>query len=424
MSTDGKHEPIYRRRPGADAIAPASDAPAVDLGDGLWMSSGLSNSYMLRTDDGRIIVNCGMGFEAPYHRAAFDAVDAAPIHTIILTQGHPDHLGGVDQFRGPATRIVTHANFRIFRDDFERLQSFRQRNSAFAWAEKLQVAFARAGKARHELPPQSRPEPTQTFTDELELRIGGRRLTLISTPGGETTDAIVVWLPDSRTLLAGNVLGPLFGHAPNLVTIRGDRYRDALDYIASVDRIRALRPARFVTGHFDPIDGEELIEDELRRLRDATQWIHDRTVEGMNAGRDVHSLMREIQLPPELDIGEGYGKVAWNVRAIWETYAGWFHHRSTTELYATSFDTVAPDIVRAAGAGALIAAARSRLAAGEAIEAIHLTDVVLTAEPANAEAKRAAAEAHAALLAGATNFWERAWLKRRLDELGSERVES
>ena len=29
-----------------------------------------------------------------------------------------------------------------------------------------------------------------------------------------------------------------------------------------------------------------------------------------------------------------------------------------------------------------------------------------------------AAEAHAALLAGATNFWERAWLARRLGELG------
>lgn len=417
MSTGRRREPIYRQRPGADAIKAATGAPAGDLGDGLWMSSGLSNSYMLRTDEGRVIVNCGMGFEAPYHRAAFDAVDGSPIHTIILTQGHPDHLGGVDQFREPATRIVTHANFRIFRDEFERLQTFRQRNSAFAWAGKLQEAFARAGKARHELPRQSRPEPTMTFTDELELTVGGRRLLLVSTPGGETTDSIVVWLPESRTLLSGNALGPLFGHVPNLVTVRGDRYRDALDYVASVDRIRALRAARLVTGHFDPIEGEDVIEDELRRLRDATQWVHDRTVEGMNAGHDVHTLMREIRLPAELDVGEGYGKVAWNVRAIWETYAGWFHHRSTTELYEKPFDAVAPDIVKAAGAAALVAAARGRLAAGEAIEAIHLTDVVLAAEPGNAEARRTAADAHAVLLSGASNFWERAWLNRRLEAL-------
>jgi alkyl sulfatase BDS1-like metallo-beta-lactamase superfamily hydrolase len=417
MSFDPKREPLYRRRPGADAIAVATDAPAVDLGDGLWMSSGLSNSYLLRTDEGRVIVNCGMGFEGPYHRAAFDAVDPSPTHTIILTQGHPDHLGGVDAFREPATQIVTHENFRIFRDDFERLQAFRQRNSAFAWTEKLQVAFAHAKKARHELPPQARPEPTLTFSDELELVIGDRHLTLISTPGGETTDAFVVWLPESRTLLSGNVLGPLFGHVPNLVTVRGDRYRDALDYVASVDRIRALRPARIITGHFAPIEGDDVIEDELRRLRDATQWVHDRVVEGMNAGSDVHTLMREIRVPPELDVGEGYGKVAWNVRAIWETYAGWFHHRSTTELYATPFSAVASDLVQTAGAAALIAAARRRIDAGQPVEAIHLTDVVLAADPDDADGRRVAADAHAALLATATNFWERAWLKKRLAEL-------
>lgn len=417
MSTAARRVALYRTRPGADAILPASDAPAIDLGDGLWMSTGLSNAYMLQTPEGRIIINCGMGFEAPYHRAAFDGVDTSPIHTIILTQGHPDHLGGTDQFRQPTTQIVTHANFRIFRDDFERLQAFRQRNAGFAWTTKLQVAFARAGKARHELPPQSRPQPTLTFTDELELVIGGRRLRLISTPGGETTDALVVWLPQSRTLLTGNMLGPLFGHVPNLVTVRGDRYRDALDYVASVDRVRALRPVRIVTGHFDPIDGEDVIEDELTRLRDATQWIHDRTVEGMNAGRDVHTLMREIRLPEHLDVGEGYGKVSWNVRAIWENYAGWFHHRSTTELYATPFLTVAADVVQAAGADALVVAAKRRLAARHAIEAIHLTDLVLAADPDHREAKQVAADAHATLLSEATNFWERAWLKKTIDEL-------
>lgn len=415
----GAREPIYRRRPGAEAILPATDGAAVDLGDGIWMSAGLSNSYLLRTAEGRVIVNCGMGFEGPAHRAAFDAVDPSPTHTILLTQGHPDHLGGVDSLREPSTRIVTHASFHVFRDDFERLAAFRQRNAAFAWIDKLQVAFAHAQKTRDQLPPQSRPEPTQTFEDELELTVGGRRLHLIATPGGETTDSFVVWLPESRTVLSGNVLGPLFGHVPNLVTIRGDRYRDALDYVASVDRIRALKPVRMITGHFDPIDGEELIEHELRRLRDATQWVHDRVVDGMNAGTDVHTMMRDIRLPEHLDVGEGYGKVAWNVHAIRDTYAGWFHHRSTTELYGVPASAVAPDIVRAAGADSLVAAAAARVAANQPVEAIHLLDVVLDAEPAHADARRVAVQAHTVLLAQSTNFWERAWLKKKIAQLGA-----
>ncbi|HEX2486733.1 MAG TPA: MBL fold metallo-hydrolase [Myxococcota bacterium] len=410
-------EPIYRRRPGADAMRPATDAPAIDLGDGLWMSEGLSNSYLLQTREGRIVVNTGMGFEAPFHRKAFDAVDPSPVHTIVLTQAHPDHFGGVDRFREAGTQVVTHAAFPACRGDFERLQAFKARNSAFAFMDAIAAATAHARKAAGGVPAQARPEPTVVFEDELELEIGGRTLRLISTPGGETVDSLVIWLPATRTALTGNLFGPLFGHVPNLVTIRGDRYRDALAYVESVERVRALRPARIVTGHFDPIDGEDAIDAELQRLRDATQWIHDRTIEGMNAGRDVHSLMREIRLPEELDVGEGYGRVAWNVRAIWEANAGWFHHRSTTELYGVPPSSVAPDLVSAAGAPALVAAAAARLAAGEPVAAIHLTDVVLAALPDDVEARRVAADAHAALLASATNFWERAWLRRRIGQL-------
>ena len=69
----------------------------------------------------------------------------------------------------------------------------------------------------------------------------------------------------------------------------------------------------------------------------------------MNAGTDVHTLMREVTVPEHFDVGEGYGKTSWNVRAIWENYAGWFHHRSTTELYDVPAAAIAPDVVAAAG---------------------------------------------------------------------------
>jgi glyoxylase-like metal-dependent hydrolase (beta-lactamase superfamily II) len=410
-------EPIWRRRPGAEAIAPARDEPAVDLGSGVFMSSGLSNSYLLVTGVERVIVNTGMGFEAPFHRAAFDAVDPSAARFVILTQGHYDHVGGVDVFTDPGTDVVAHANFAIWRDDNERLEQFRSRNAAFAWIDAILAAMDHARHHRGGPPPQARPEPTITFDDVLDLEVGDRRLRLLSTPGGETTDSLIVWLPDEGTAFTGNLLGPLFGHVPNLVTIRGDRYRDALTYVESVDRLLELAPQRLVTGHFDPIDGAELITVELTRMRDATQWVHDRTVEGMNAGIDVDTLMAEITLPPELAVGEGYGKVAWNVRAIWENYAGWFHHRSTTELYPGPASMVAPDIVAAAGATALVAAARQRIAEAQPVAALHLTDMVLAVDPTDTAARAVAADAHEMLLEASRNFWESAWLHRALTKL-------
>lgn len=406
-------EPIYHRRPGADAMRPASAERAEQIAPGIWCSPGLSNSYLLTTGDGRVIVNTGMGFEGPVHRANFDEVDSAPVRYIIFTQGHVDHVGGLASVRDPDTIVVAQANWTRWRDDNERLIAYRANRSAFAFqdtlAEGIRAIQRRLGAKR--LAPQSFPTVDLDFEDTLTLEVGGRRLELISVPGGETTDSLVVWLPDERICLCGNTFGPVFGHIPNLVTMRGDRYRDALTAVESVERVRRLRPELLVTGHFDPVVGADRIDSELTRLRDAIQYIHDATVAGMNAGKDVRTLMREITLPAEYEVGEGYGKVAWDVRAIWENYSGWFHHRSTTELYPVGPDAVAADLVELAGADALVDRARAHLSAGRPLHAIHLAELLPEGAPAAREVLR---DAHQQLLVGSSNFWETAWLKQQI----------
>ncbi|WP_293318867.1 MBL fold metallo-hydrolase [Mycobacterium sp.] len=406
-------EPIYRSRPGADAMRPASAERADQIAPGLWCSPGLSNAYLLTTGDGRVIVNTGMGFEGPVHRANFDAVDSSPVRYIIFTQGHVDHVGGLDSVRDRDTTVVAQANWTAWRDDNERLIPYRASRSAFAFKETLATgiqAIQRRLGTRH-LPAQSVPMVDLEFDESMTLEVGGRRLELISVPGGETTDSLVVWLPDERICLCGNTFGPLFGHIPNLVTIRGDRYRDALMAIASVERVRELGADLLVTGHFAPIAGQQRINSELTRLREAIQYIHDQTVAGMNAGKDVRTLMRDIRLPPECEVGQGYGKVDWDVRAVWENYSGWFHHRSTTELYPIGFDAVAADVVELAGADALAERARAHLEANRPLHAIHLAEL-LPAE--HAGAREVLKRSHETLLADSRNFWESAWLRRQI----------
>jgi glyoxylase-like metal-dependent hydrolase (beta-lactamase superfamily II) len=417
MSTDAhQFEPVYRSRPGADALRPASAEKAEQIAPGLWCSPGLSNAYLLTTGSGRVIVNTGMGFEGPVHRANFDAVDSSPVRYVILTQGHVDHVGGLDSVRDPDTTVVAQANWKAWRDDNERLLPYRASRSAFAFKDTLatgiQAIQRRLGTTQ--LPGQSVPTVDLDFEDTLTLEVGGRRMELISVPGGETTDSLVVWLLDERICLCGNTFGPVFGHIPNLVTIRGDRYRDALTAIGSVERVRDLQPELLVTGHFGPIAGADLINAELTRLSNAIRYIHDQTVAGMNAGKDVQTLMREITLPAEYEVGQGYGKVAWDVRAVWENYSGWFHHRSTTELYPVGFDAVTADVVELAGADALVDRARAHLGAGRPLHAIHLAELVSTARPDHPGARDVLREAHDILLHDTTNFWERAWLSRQI----------
>lgn len=410
------YEPAYLSRSGADDIVGAG-APAEEVSPGIWLSPGLSNSFMLATDDGRIVLNTGMGFEGPVHRANYDAINTGPIRYVILTQGHVDHVGGIDSVADPDSDIVAQANWETWRRDNELLAAFRAQNSAFAWVDKVMATIDRTAQRFGTPPPQSVPVPTMVVDDELSLRLGGRVVQLLATPGGETTDSMVAWLPDEGVCLCGNVFGALFGHIPNLVTVRGDRYRDALTVVESIDRVRALGAEALLTGHFGPIVGKDRIEWELTRLRNAVTYIHDRTVEGMNAGKDVHTLMREVVLPPELAIGQGYGMVRWNVRAIWENYAGWFHHRSTVELYGESPDRIEADLLELAGAARVLDRARALLDMGEPVRAVQLAEMVNRSQPDNQEAKEVLITAHEVLLRGSANFWEAAWLRKQIKRL-------
>ncbi len=143
----------------------------------------------------------------------------------------------------------------------------------------------------------------------------------------------------------------------------------------------------------------------------------------MNAGKDVSTLMREIHLPAELRVGEGYGTVAWGVRTIWETYMGWFTLRSTTELYPVEPAAAFAELVDLAGADAVVARARAKLAAGEPVAAIHLAEAVLCHQPAHSGAVDVMIDAHQALLDGGgdVSFWESGWLRHQLEHWRSER---
>jgi alkyl sulfatase BDS1-like metallo-beta-lactamase superfamily hydrolase len=406
--------PLWRSRPSAFELLPATTVRRRAINAFIHLSEGNSNSYLVVTSEGRVIVNTGMGFEAPVHKEYFDSIDRGPVRYILLTQGHVDHVGGVDLFRETGTQVVAHANNPAQQAYDARLATFRARRSYFAFAESIErMRQGRGGK----VPVQSTPTPTILVDGRYEFELGGIQFELIGVDGAETEDSMLIWLPQHRICFTGNVFGALFGHFPNLITIRGDRYRDPLRYVDTLDVLLGLDAETLLVGHFDPIVGRALIRAELERMKAAVLYVHDAVVAAMNAGEDVWTLMQELRLPAELAVGEGYGKVPWSARAIWEMYSGWFHARSTTELYPVPYWSVHPQLVRLAGGPDAVARVAMDRAESDPVEALHLAEAALAAAPGHAGAIAASLSAHRTLLTRSVNFWETRWLEHQIAKL-------
>ncbi len=408
-------------RPGKELLRPVYDDPAHPVAEGIYRSGGCTAAYMLLTENGRVVVNTGMGFEAPHHKRVFDAIRPGPTHYVVTTQGHVDHLGGVDLFKETDTVYVAQENNQACQADDARIRSLRMRTAGI-WFDTLGTDARRIARENPGVSmSQSEPVPDVTVGDRLELHADGLDMELVAAVG-ETVDSLIVWLPERRTALVSNLFGPLFPHFPNLNTLRGDRYRFVEPYLESVHKVRALRPDMLVTGRHEPIVGAELIDASLERLSGAVDHVHQRALEGFNAGTDVWTLMREIELPPHLRVGQGYGTVSWAVRTLWESYVGWFKLKSTTELYADSAHDAISDLVTALGPEAALDRAEAALERGDVTVAIQIAEALEGLDPGRAAPRSVLSRAHTHLLehGGDVSFWESGWLRDQLERWGSD----
>lgn len=359
-----------------------------------------SNTFLVVTADGNVVIDTSGPAGAALHHQMLTALSSAPVTAIILTHGHGDHTGGVARWRGAGTDLVAHRSFKEFLQYQRRLAGFfGTRNAA-----QFGVGARPAASASAPVPPAAL-EPTRTFDDRLELSIGGVSFEILHTPG-ETPDHLTVWIPQFRTAFIGDNYYDSF---PNIYTLRGTRPRWALDYVESLNKVLALEPELVLPSHGQAIRGHDEIRRRLTRYRDAIQFVHDATVAGMNAGKDVFTVMREVKLPPDLDIGETYGKISWSVRGIYEGYAGWFDGNAST-MFGTPAAAYG-DVVRLAGGAGVVAARAQALAATDPVQALYLTDIALAAEPGHVATLEARVAALRTLERQSGNSNERGWLQ-------------
>jgi alkyl sulfatase BDS1-like metallo-beta-lactamase superfamily hydrolase len=403
-----------------DMSDPTTNLSVTQIAPGLSYVIGRnvsSNTIVLDTPAGAVIIDTS---RPPASRAHFDLLQKAGVTKaayVILTHGHGDHTGGTALWKGAGAKVVAHEAFTEFLAYQRMLSGFYARRNA------AQFQFSGQGGAVAGPSPDARMlvqaanalnsiVPDITFSDTLELDAGGVKLQLIHTPG-ETPDHLTVWAPHLKAAFLGDNFYESF---PNMYTLRGTRPRWPLEYIASLEKVLALEPEIVVPSHGPAIVGKDNIKAQLTKMRDAIVYVHEAVLKGMNDGKDVHTLMKEIKLPPELDVGEGYGKISWSVRGMYESYVGWFSG-DAAEMFPQGRDSISDSLVKLAGGPKAIAGEAMKLVGeGKPVEALHLTSVGLEGAPGDKDVLRARVAAFEALVKASTNRNELGWLNQGLAE--------
>lgn len=333
-----------------------------NVSDGVHTAVGYaaSNVSMIEGDDGIIIIDTTESTRAAADiLAEFRKITDKPVHTIIYTHGHRDHVSGASVFAADSEpEIIARSN----------LMNELAEGSGRPYPTKLMLARAKrqfgiglefeTERINLGLGPGDRPTegmgqgylaPTKWVDgDRLEVEICGVALSLIAAPG-ETEDHLVVWREADRLLFSGDNYYKSF---PNLYAIRGTRYRDFDVWADTLDKLIALNPSILVPGHSKPLAEEGSIAAILGDYRDAIRHIVAKCAEGMDLGLTPDELVEYVRLPEELAgrpyLQEYYGAVAWAVRAYFAGTVGWFDG-NPTKLFPLPPDEEAGRLAALAG---------------------------------------------------------------------------
>ena len=324
----------------------------VQLADNVYQAFGFaaSNAYMIVGEDGVIIIDTTESIGAAENvLAEFQKITALPIHTIIYTHSHRDHVSGATVFAGDQNPDILAST--KFSDDSlavatrhplptEAMQARTKRQFGIGLSypdEFIGIGVGPGDRPMKGLGAGSLP-PTRRIDEEGEqLTVCGVELNLVMAPG-ETPDHMVVWYPEKKILFCGDNFYRSF---PNLYAIRGTAYRDFDTWVESLDTLLSFNADVLAPGHTKAITNANDVNNLLTDYRDAIAHVIEQTRSGMDAGLTIDQLANSVKLPDHLaekpHLKEYYGRIDWSVRAYCAGTLGWFDGNPT------SLGTLAPD---------------------------------------------------------------------------------
>lgn len=360
-----------------------------EVDDGLAVVEAFSHVWNIDTGDGLVLVDASGSMAGS---RAIDAVRAwrtDPVHTLIYTHGHADHVGGSPAIvadgasRGHAApAVVAHEAVEARLDRYRTTAGWNLEINArqFGGASRSQVSI---GADDERFIPDDVAVPTATHRDGMDLTIGDHRLELHHAKG-ETDDHTWVWMESRKAIFSGDLFIWNFPNAGNPQKVQ----RFAGDWATAVREMIAKEPELLLPAHGLPIAGRDRIATVLDHLAGALEHLVEATVALMNEGATLDTILHTVSLPDRyLDLPylqPFYDEPEFVVRNIYRLFGGWWDGDPSTLHPAPRSALGAEVAALAGGPEALAARAQALLETGDIAVAGHLVQMAADAAPTNA----------------------------------------
>jgi glyoxylase-like metal-dependent hydrolase (beta-lactamase superfamily II) len=198
---------------------------------------------------------------------------------VFVTHAHWDHVGGHSYFRGlnPRPKFYGRENYREeFEKEFNGPEVFGKQFFGERFSPQDVLSY----------------KPDITIDKRTDIKIGGSKFELIPARGGETHDAMLIYLPDEKVMFMGDVIMPYLG-APFIEEGDLPGLFDAIDVVVS------RNPRHLLHGH-EPLTRVFSLPLILSHLKTDLQWLRDQVLTGIRRG-DARAAIHEANLiPPDL----------------------------------------------------------------------------------------------------------------------------
>jgi glyoxylase-like metal-dependent hydrolase (beta-lactamase superfamily II) len=239
--------------------------------------------YFVVSKDRNQLIGIDAGTRPDFAKGAYEALQAfapglPPLTTVFVTHAHWDHVGGHSYFRGlnPRPKFYGRGNYQ---EEFEKEFNGPDIFGKPFFGERFNPVDVHSYK------------PDITIDNRTDVNIGGSKFELIPVRGGETHDAMLIYLPDERVMFMGDVIMPYLG-APF------DEDGDLQGLFDAIDVIVSRDPQHLLHGH-EPITRNFTSPLILSHLKTDLAWLRDQVLTAIRRGDERAAIHESNLIPPD-----------------------------------------------------------------------------------------------------------------------------